>query len=118
MVPRVSLVENLPLDAIQLDPQNPRVHSKRQVRQIARSIEVFGFNVPVLINAEGRLIAGHGRVLAAKLLGLSEVPAIRIQHLTEAQACAFKVADNRLTENSAWDERLLAEQFQAFSALH
>ena len=118
MVPRVSLVENLSLHAIQLDPQNPRVHSKRQVRQIARSIQTFGFNVPVLVNAEGRLIAGHGRVLAAKLLGLSEIPAIRVQHLTEAQSRAFMIADNRLTENSVWDERLLAEQFQVLSALN
>ena len=118
MAPHVPLVENLPLDALQLDPQNPRLHSKRQVRQIARSIEVFGFNVPVLVNAEGRLIAGHGRVLAAKLLGLSEVPAIRLDHLTEAQTRAFMIADNRLTENAAWDERLLAEQFQALSALN
>jgi DNA modification methylase len=118
MVPRVSLVEYLPLDAIQPDPQNPRVHSKRQIRQIARSIEVFGFNVPVLVNADGRLIAGHGRVLAAKLLGLSEVPAIRLQHLTEAQSRAFMIADNRLTENSVWDGRLLAEQFQVLSSLN
>ena len=64
------------------------------------------------------MIAGHGRVLAAKLLGLTEVPAIRLQHLTEAQARAFMIADNRLTEKSAWDKRLLAEQFQALSALN
>src|SRR6266581_3686945 len=100
MAPKVTIVENLPLDALHLDSQNPRVHSKRQVRQIARSIEIFGFNVPVLINAEGRLIAGHGRVLAARLLSLSEVPAIRLQHLTEAQARAFMIADNRLCENA------------------
>jgi DNA modification methylase len=118
MAPQITVVENLKLEALQLDAKNPRVHSKRQVRRIARSIEVFGFNVPVLINAEGRLIAGHGRVLAARLLGLKDVPAIRLQHLTEAQARAFMIADNRLTENSTWDERLLAEQFQALSALN
>src|SRR5258708_2051549 len=118
MAPRVSVVENLPLDTFKLNPQNPRAHSKRQVRQIARSIEIFGFNVPVLINGEGRLIAGHGRVLAAQLLGLSEVPAIRLQHLTDAQARAFMIADNRLSENAAWDKQLLAEQFQALSALN
>jgi DNA modification methylase len=112
---RMPLLENLSLEALELDPHNPRIHSKRQIRQIARSIEAFGFNVPVLVNAQGRLIAGHGRVLAAKLIGMSAVPAIRLEHLSEAQARAFAIADNKLTENAAWNEPLLAEQFKALS---
>ena len=81
----------------------------RQVRQIGRSLEAFGFNVPVLIDATNNIVAGHGRVLAAKQRGWHEVPAIRLEHLSEAQAQAFAIADNRLTEVSAWDDRLLAE---------
>ncbi|MGB8413194.1 MAG: ParB/Srx family N-terminal domain-containing protein, partial [Candidatus Binatus sp.] len=93
---------------LELDPRNPRAHSPRQVRQIARSIESFGFNVPVLIGAGRRVLAGHGRIMACKELGWSEVPTISLEHLSEAQARAFMIADNRLTENSVWDDRLLA----------
>lgn len=117
MAQRILTVENCPLDSIRLDPQNPRVHSKRQVKQIARSIEIFGFNIPVLIDARGQLIAGHGRVLAAQLLNMTHIPAIRLEHLTEAQLRAFMIADNRLAENSVWDERLLGEQLKALSIL-
>jgi ParB-like chromosome segregation protein Spo0J len=102
---------------LKLDPQNPRAHSLRQIRQIARSIEAFGFNAPVLINRDSQVIAGHGRVLAARQLGLAQVPTIQLEHLSEAQAKAFMIADNRLTENSVWDERLLAEQLKELSLL-
>ncbi len=97
------------------DPENPRLHNKKQVRQIARSIEVFGFNVPILINSEMQVVAGHGRLQACQLLGITEVPTIRLEHLTEAQARAFMVADNRLTENAEWDSRLLGDQFKILS---
>ena len=106
-----------PIAELKLDPKNPRSHNPRQIRQIARSIETFGFNVPVLIDAASKIIAGHGRVLACQRLGWSEVPTIRLDHLTEAQARAFMIADNRLTENSVWDDRLLAEQLEALAAL-
>jgi ParB-like chromosome segregation protein Spo0J len=76
-------VTYVPIDQLKPDPSNGRVHSKKQIRQIARSIETFGFNVPVLVGANLNVIAGHGRVLAAKHLGLTEVPAIRLDHLTE-----------------------------------
>jgi len=102
---------------LNLDPKNPRVHTKKQIRQIARSIETFGFNVPVLIDARGQLIAGHGRVMTARLLGMTDVPTISLEHLSEAQIGAYMIADNRLTENSVWDDRLLAEQFKALSTL-
>ena len=106
-----------PISELKLDPKNPRAHSPRQVRQIARSIESFGFNVPVLIDANGKVIAGHGRILACQLLGHTEVPTISLEHLSEAQAKAFMIADNRLTENSTWDDRLLAEQLKELSEL-
>src|SRR3954447_26123715 len=76
------------------DPRNPRRHDQAQVRQIARSIESFGFNVPVLIDADRNVIAGHGRLLACKLLGWDEVPTLRLDHLTAAQKRAFMIADN------------------------
>jgi DNA modification methylase len=113
---RIQIVDRL-IAELKLDPMNPRFHSPRQVRQIARSIETFGFNVPVLIDASGKVIAGHGRILACQLLGWTAVPTISLDHLSEAQARAFMIADNRLTENSVWDERLLAEQFRALSVL-
>ena len=97
---------------VQVDPKNPRAHSDKQVKQIARSIQAFGFNVPLLINKNGRLIAGHGRWLAGINLGLERVPVIALEHLTGAQAIAFNIADNRLTETATWDESLLAEQFK------
>lgn len=105
------------IDSIQLDPQNPRLHSKKQVQQIARSIETFGFNVPILIDAQGNLMAGHGRLLAAQLLGMAEVPTVALEHLSENQRRAFAIADNRLTENSVWDDRLLYEQLETLSVL-
>ena len=110
-------VRHEPIVALRLDPQNPRLHSRKQLRQIANSIKSFGFNVPVLIDAEKSVIAGHGRILAAKPLGWTEVPVIAIEHLDAAQRRAFAIADNRLTENSTWDDRLLAEQLRELSIL-
>jgi DNA modification methylase len=106
-----------PVDQLKLDPANPRRHSKKQVRQIANSIELFGFIVAILTDRYGNVIAGHGRLLAAKLLGITEVPTLCLDHLTSAQARAFMIADNRLTENSVWDDRLLAEQLKDLSLL-
>ncbi len=110
-------VSYLPIAQLELNPRNPRLHSPRQIRQIARSIEAFGFNVPVLIDSKREVIAGHGRVMACRLLGRSEAPTISLEHLSDAQAKAFMVADNRLTENSVWDDRLLAEQLKELSVL-
>jgi DNA modification methylase len=111
------VITNRKISDLKLDPRNPRVHSARQIKQIARSIETFGFNVPVLVDANGNLIAGHGRIQACQLLGWPEVPTICLEHLSEAEARAFMIADNRLTENSNWDEQLLAEQLRDLSLL-
>jgi DNA modification methylase len=99
------------------DPQNPRLHTPKQVQQIAGSIQAFGFNVPILLNARSQVVAGHGRLQACQLLGINEVPTISLEHLTAAQARAFMIADNRLTENAVWDDRLLAEHFKDLSEL-
>ena len=112
--PRLSVV-SAPIESLKLNPANPRLHSDKQVRQIARSIEVFGFIVHVLVDTQMQIIAGHGRVQAAKLRGMTHVPIICVDHLTEVQALAFMIADNRLTENSKWDEHLLGEQFKILS---
>jgi hypothetical protein len=105
------------IDTLKLDPVNPRVHSKRQIRQLATNIAKFGFNVPILVDAERKVIAGHGRLLACGELGIAEVPTLRLDHLTPAQARAFAIADNRLSEIASWDDQLLAEQLKELSLL-
>jgi ParB/RepB/Spo0J family partition protein len=77
------------------DPRNPRKHNRAQIQAIARSIEAFGFNAPILINKNNQIIAGHGRFEAAKLSGCTQVPVLCLEHLTEAQARAYMLADNK-----------------------
>jgi len=115
--PRIEVVYR-PIDQLRPDPKNARRHSRKQIRQVADSIQAFGFNVPILIDAELKVIAGHGRRLACQLLGHKEVPTISLEHLSEAQARAFMIADNRLTEIASWDDRLLGEQLRELSELH
>jgi hypothetical protein len=110
-------VVNRPIGTLTLDPKNPRLHSHRQIRQIAHSIEAFGFNVPILVDGQLKVIAGHGRVFACRHLGWTEIPTICLDHLSEAQKQAFMIAENRLTETSVWDERLLAGMFKELSVL-
>ena len=110
-------IENVPLGILKLDRRNPRQHSRQQIAQIARSIEAFGFNVPILVDESLTVLAGHGRAQAGQQIGLQEVPIIRLAHLSEAQARAFSIADNRLTDNSPWDDRLLGEIFRDLSAV-
>jgi ParB-like chromosome segregation protein Spo0J len=104
-----------PIDQLKANPDNPRIHTDRQVKQIARSLETFGPIVPVLIDRNSRVIAGHGRILAARLLGLKDFPTIRVEHLSDAQIKAFSTADNKLTENSSWDVALLGKQLKALA---
>jgi DNA modification methylase len=100
---------------LKLQSRNSRKHTPKQIRQIGGSIKAFGFNVPVLIDRNSNVIAGHGRILACLLLGITDVPTICLEHLTESQIHAFMIADNRLAETSAWDDRLLAEQLKELS---
>ena len=102
----------LPVSALVPDPANPRVHKRPQVRAIARSITAFGFNAPILVDAASRVVAGHGRLEAAKLLGLATVPVIRLEHLSEPQLKAYMIADNRLNERSSWDDAQLAQRLK------
>jgi DNA modification methylase len=110
-------VTYLPITSLRPHPQNPRVHSDKQIGQIAQSIEAFGFNVPILVDDRQNVVAGHGRLLAARKLGWGTVPVIKLNHLTKSQYTAFLIADNRLTENASWDERLLGEQLKVLSEL-
>jgi DNA modification methylase len=105
------------LSVLVLDPRNPRQHSARQIKQIAQSIEAFGFIVPLLIDCHNRIMAGAGRYLAAQLLGMDVVPVIRLELLTEAQLKAFRIADNRLSEMASWSDQLLAETLSELSEL-
>ncbi len=107
----------LPVEALEPDPRNARLHPAGQVRRIADSIEAFGFNVPVLIDSQNRVVAGHGRVLAARRLALSEIPTIVLDHLSEAERRAFMIADNRLPELASWDEKRLGEQLEELKGL-
>ena len=97
--------------------RNPKVHSKRQLRQIAESIKTFGWTNPILIDGKGGVIAGHGRLEAAKQLGLEQVPTIRLEDLSEAQRRAYIIADNKLAENAGWDQELLALELLDLSDL-
>ena len=91
-------IEYVSRASLKRNSRNPRRHSKRQIRQIARSIDTFGFNFPLLIDDHETVIVGHGRDEAAELLGLVEVPIIRVEHLSDAQKRAFMIADNRLAK--------------------
>ena len=105
-------VELIAVDRLAPRQAYARTHSRKQVRQIADSITRFGFCNPVLIDDANQIIAGHGRVEAAKLLGLEGVPALRIAHLSEAEKRAYVMADNRLAELAGWDREILAIELQ------
>ncbi|SLN72136.1 site-specific DNA-methyltransferase [Oceanibacterium hippocampi] len=106
-------IETLPLAALKPWSRNARTHSRKQVRQIAESIEAFGFTNPVLIDGAQTILAGHGRVAAAALLGMECVPCVRLEHMTAAQKRAYVIADNKLALNAGWDEEILAGELSA-----
>ena len=109
-------IEHWPLAQLKPYARNAKTHDADQVAKIAASMAEFGWTVPVLVAADGELIAGHGRILAAAQLGLSEAPVIVLGHLTEAQRRAYRIADNKLTELGGWDEALLLQELQALLA--
>jgi ParB-like nuclease domain/DNA methylase len=111
-------IEQVPASSLNARQRNPRVHSKKQIQQIAASIKEFGFNNPILVDKEGEILAGHGRVEAAKLLGLTTLPIVRIEHLTEEQKRAFVIADNKIALNAGWDLEMLALDFKELSSLN
>ena len=104
------------IDELKPDPRNPRQHTRKQIKQLARSIAAFGYTVPALIDDDDNVIAGHCRILACRELGRpEEIPTVVIEGLSEAKRRALMLADNRLAENATWDERLLAEQLRDLS---
>ena len=105
------------IDGLEPYPKNARVHTPAQITQIAKSIQAYGFTVPVLTDEGGKIIAGHGRVEAAKALGLEEVPTVRATGWTEAQRRAYTILDNKLALNAGWNEALLGAEFAELEAL-
>lgn len=110
-------IERIPVEKLIPYARNARTHSEEQVAQIAASIREFGFTNPVLIDENDGIIAGHGRVMAARKLGMDTVPCIRLSHLTEAQRRAYIIADNKLALNAGWDEKLLALEIEELKAM-
>jgi len=110
-------IEDFPINSLKPYPRNARCHSKAQIKQIAASIERFGFVNPVLTADDGEIVAGHGRVAAAKLLGLAKVPVLRLSHLSEVERRAYVIADNKLAQNAGWDREILAIELQGLVAL-
>lgn len=108
-------IEYRTISDLKADPRNPRTHSKKQVAQIASSIDKVGFTNPILIDEEGQILAGHGRRAAAHKAGLTVVPTITLRGLTQAQRRVYVIADNKLALNSGWDEIILAEAFKYLS---
>jgi len=106
-------IERWPVERLIPYARNPRTHTEGQIAQIAASIAEFGWTNPVLAGADGVIIAGHARVMAARKLGLSEVPVIVLDHLSEAQRRALVIADNRLAQNAGWDEEMLRVELEA-----
>ena len=96
---------------------NPKIHEEKQIQQIAKSIERFGFNNPILIDEKSEVIAGHGRLLAAKLLKLETIPVIRLTYLSEPEKRAYRIADNKLSEIGKWDTDLLKLEFSEIEKL-
>src|SRR5271169_4327694 len=111
--PMAQRIEHWPLEKLIPYARNPRTHSDAQIAQIAASIAEFGFNNPILVDTNAGIIAGHGRLLAARKLGLTEVPVIVLDHLTEAQKRAYIIADNQLALNAGWDDELLRAELAA-----
>lgn len=110
--------EHRKIDTLLPYARNSRTHSDDQVAQIAASIKEFGFNNPVLIAPDGEIIAGHGRVQAARKLGLEEVPCVTLDHLTDNQRRAYVIADNKLALNAGWDEEMLSLELAALREIN
>jgi len=117
VAPRPLCISYLPIAALKPDPCNARTHPKRQVEQIAASIRAFGFANPVLVDGEGNVIAGHGRLLAARSIGLVEVPTIALGALSEGEKRALRLADNKIALGSGWDRALLKAELAELAAL-
>jgi ParB-like chromosome segregation protein Spo0J len=109
-------IEQWPIARLKPYANNARTHSADQIAKIAASLVEYGWTAPVMVADNGEIVAGHGRLLAAEHLGLYDVPIIRLSHLTPEQVRAYRIADNRLSELSGWDDELLAAELHALNA--
>jgi len=105
-----AIIERLPIAALRPNPRNARTHSKAQIRKIAASLRTFGFVTPIVVDETLTILAGHGRLEAARSEGMKDVPVVRIDHLSEAQKRAYVIADNKIAEQAGWDRELLAAE--------
>jgi len=105
------------ISELKSNTKNARTHSKKQVAQISESIKQFGFVVPILVDAKNQIIAGHGRLEAAKLLGLEELPVIKADHLDDTQTRLLMLADNKIASNAGWDVEILTREFEELAVL-
>jgi DNA modification methylase len=105
-------IEYLPIQGLRPNPNNSRIHPQKQIDKLARAIDEFGFLIPVLIDEQNKLLAGHARIEAAEVCGLSAIPCVRTSHLSEAQKRAFTIVDNRLAQDGSWDFQVLAKEFE------
>lgn len=110
-------IEYAPIGQLRENPDNAKLHPKKQIAKICRSIQQFGFLIPLLVDDTSMVLCGHGRLEAAKELGLDVIPVVRVEHLTEAERRAFVIADNKIAEQGAWDETQLAAEFEALLEL-
>lgn len=108
-------LQQVPIDKLVPYERNAKVHGTDQIQKLKASMQEFGFVSPILIDEQNRIIAGHGRVQAARELGMTEVPAVYVEGLTETQRRAYIIADNRLTELGGWDDDLLQEELKGLS---
>ena len=113
----IPLLEFVAVGDLKPSPKNPRTHTKKQIEQIKKSILEFGFTSPALFDENNRVLAGHGRLEAAKLVGLTSIPCVRLTHMSEAQKRAYVIADNQLALKAGWDEEFLAEELEALMCL-
>src|SRR4051794_26638233 len=110
-------VTYLETDKIMPAKKNPRRHSPVQIKQLIKSIKSFNFVVPIVVDQHGEIIAGHARYAAARKLGMPTIPVVRLEHLTDSQVKALRIADNQLTDLSEWDNQILAETLRDLSNL-
>ena len=111
-------VQRVPLDRLRVYPKNAKKHPRSQVAALAAMIEEVGWTMPVLVDEQGEIVAGHGRVMAAQLLNLVSIPVMVARGWTEAQIKAYRLADNVIPENSSWDEALLKVEVREIEALN
>ena len=110
-------IKSVPVEQLIPYARNARTHSDEQIAQIAASIREFGWTNPLLVDGERGIIAGHGRLAAARKLGMVEVPVIELQHLTEAKKRAYLIADNQIPQNSAWDFDIMKDEIHALRGM-